>query len=615
MKLSDAEIIKRVRIGKSALKRFRASDRDASDRYIDARALGPGYDRDDGENLEIFVTEIEVPDMIPVGQVNPMTVNNETKMAAIAMSVPTLQIHANEDPKDEQNGVPGAPKIVSAAWEDLWLTYDLDRVAQAALQKCGICGVGVIWYRWDSKRGPAFAHVPSDRWFVDPHADNMADIEWAGVTVKLSLRQAMAMYPEKKEIFTSEATLPTDDQNSDNQVRVVDIYFDEDEEVHVRGEEVLFRDKNLYGKIPLLFLQSFIDPRDRLLPLGDNVFASGLSDQVTQLNQVIADIAKHGGQITVASNRFEDQEKTAIKDGLTQQVLFTDVPLNVPPIIRISAEQPSPAWGPATQAAQAALDAIQGVTSGARGIMQENVSATQAAMILSRAGAKPTQLRYQYEAFMTKMARTFVKLVQDFGGAEEENEGDATVLRVWKAFKAVYNVKVIPGSTSFNDPARDQQAAMQLYREVVQSLQAWMMLAARGMVERVPNLEECFNDLLRAFARPDTDRYWRPVPPPPPPAQTLSPQLARAFTALYKEANPDVRRQIEQDLGLKPSQMEEQQEPQSPQAPDHAQEEMLTKAHLQQNQHEHETRLELLKIAAQVQREEQTSKVPKPKDS
>jgi hypothetical protein len=635
MALSDEDVIERVRLANEWIKPFRSAAHDAANRYIDAANVNVGNESDEiWDQFERPVEEADVPQQVPVGQINQLTINNEVRMAAIGMSMPILHVQGDDvnfarieappsqgqqemgapsAPQQQQSAPPGSvARLVAAAWADAWLKNGWGRECRGALQLQGFCGLAAMWWRWGGPRlGPCFETVPPERLFLDPNAVTTSRLDYAGVRIKMSLRRALELYPNKRDELGADVdTDPGEPKSSDKEVRVVNIYFDDEEEVHVRDGNVLFREANQYGGIPLFFLLGFIDPRERLLPLGDNVMAAGLNQQVVDITTAIGNMAKFGGQILIGdTNAFEATQRTAVETGAPAQILWTKMPMNPLPLQRVPAESPSVIWQAAQDKAQEALDGIQGVSPAARGVMQGDVSATQAAMVLSRAGARPSLCRYEYEEFVTKMARCFVMMTQKFGGPTEDDPGTQSSRRVWWAFKSVLNVQVLEGSTSFNDPARDQQASMQLYREIVQSMPVWNMLSSHGAVEKVPNLAQYVDDMLRASARQNTEQYWAPVPPPPPPQTMLSPQLARAFSQIFKDAPPDVRSQIEQALGFKPSQEPAQpEEPQALEKPDHAGEEMALKAGMQQAQHGHETRMELLKIAAQIEREEKQKK-------
>lgn len=557
--LSDKEILNRIDIADRWMKKFRDSDTMMSYRYLDVNAPATGSGEDWSTEDDWFDPEGDVPDWVPIGQPNYLAINNETKIAAIAMGLPALHVKANED--EQLGGVPNAGDIVAKAWAQSFENGDWGREIRAGLQKKGICGIGCMWYRWDDRYGPCFEHVHSKRLLIDPHATNLNRLEWGGVKVRMPLRRAMRLYDPNGEngYFKPTSSGMDEEKSLDTQVCSINLYFDKQVELHAYKDRVLHRGENLYKRVPLDFIEGFIDPRERLLPLGDNVFASGLNQQIVDLASINSNLAKHGGQITLANaGSFDDTTQEALKNGKQQQILFVKGPLNPQalPVHRISAENPSPAYGEARREAQQALDGIQGVTPGQRGEQVPNVTATQSVMVESKAGARPTQERAECEQWITRMARRYVEMMQKFAGPTEQNPGTQETQTIWRAFKAVYEVTVVEGSTSYQNPAVDQQSAMQLYTTMVQSMELYLSLSQMGLLDSIPNLKQYANDVLRAFSRQNIEQYWLKAPQPQQQPSGPPPELIKALHGIYSNAPEDVKRQIEQDFGLSPSQLE-----------------------------------------------------------
>jgi len=87
----------------------------------------------------------------------------------------------------------------------------------------------------------------------------------------------------------------------------------------------------------------------------------------------------------------------------------------------------------------------------------------------------------------------------------------------------------------------------------------------------------------------DTERYWTQAPPPPPPQESVSPQLAQALRTMYKDAPPDVQREVEAVFGLEPSRLPPVEEEGGNDKTDYA-EAARTAA-----QHQHEIQMQHLK--------------------
>ena len=603
--LTDKDILNRISMMDRWMKKFRDSDVQASYRYLDVNAPATGSGEDWSLDDDYFDPEGDVPEFVPIGQPNYLAINNETKIAAIAMGTPALHVRANEDPQN--GGIPNAGEMVAKAWDRAWMAGNWGREAQAGLQKLGICGLGMLWYRWDSRYGPCFEHVPAKRLLLDPHATNLLRMEYGGVKVRMPLRRAIRLYDPNGEnaYFAPAFAGLSEERNLDNQVISVSLYFDVEQEVHAYGDKILHREENYYKKVPLIPIEGFIDPRERLLPLGSNVFASGLNQQVADLASMASNTAKHGGPITLASaNAFDDKTQEALKSGQQQQILFIKGPNNpqAPPVLRIGGEQLSPAYPEARREAQQALDGIMGVTSAQRGEQIPGVTATQSVMVENRSGARATQDRADCERWYTRMAEAFVEMMQHFGGPTEEDPGTQETRQIWQAFKAVQEVQVVEGSSSYMNPAADKQATMQLYTTIVQSFELWLAASAQGLVQEIPNLKQFASDVLRAFSRQNMESYFVQAPQPQQQPQGPPPELMRALTTLYKTSPPDVKRQIEQDFGLTPSQLGEPE-----QGGDGGAELMAKHAHeqgMQASDQEHDALMKMMDHAHQTRMEQ-----------
>lgn len=589
--LSNNEIIGRVRYASEWLKMFRQSDLTASNQYIDANGSTYGDDMGwDDEKGDPFRDIADVPDVVPIGQPNYMAINLEISAAALSSQTPKLHIRADEGP----NGFPNSPAIVQQAWQQTWVNGAFKREMRAAWIKRKICGLGCLWYRWDENYGFVIENVTSNRFFFDPHATNMRRLRYAGVAINLPMSEAIRRYdPDAehdwftvsendsdagppdgafkralsriKEAFSFSGSGESDANGYASQEKTtcrIYIYFDIDREVHIYNDQIVLDKKNLYGKVPLLFKGLFIDPRDRILPLGMNVFARGLNQALVWLSQIAWNTAKNGAPITLFdSAHIQGPERTALENGSASQMVgIKALNKDHPPIIRIPGEQLPPAFGTARMDNQVALDSIMGASSGMRGETPAGVTATAAMLSESKSNAMMVDEQFEFEEWCSDVATAFVMCSQRFGGPEKGKETPSEVTLLWHAFMAVKHVNVVNGSTSFSNPATELQASMQLYTTVTQSWELWMGLAARGIVKKVPKLESIYTDLLIAFNRTNTDEYWMDAPPPPQGPASLPADVVKWMQSNYEGAPEDVKRQIEQAVGLKPSQMPVQQD-------------------------------------------------------
>jgi hypothetical protein len=559
--LSNAEIVGRVRFMERYMKRFKDADETASRRYIDANSPETGdsvYDFDGEEG--IYFEEADTPDNVPIGQINYATINNEIKQAAIAIKAPKLVIIANEDEKS--GGVPGAVRTVSKYWEKCWKNGGWGREVQGGLQKLGICGLAALTYYWSPRYGPMFENLMSRELLVNPHASNWRRLGYGGRILRIPLREAKQKYDPNGEnmLFLDEGWSEEFYSNQDRKTIELRIYWDYYTEAHIYNDRVIYRTPNLYqgitDDVPLIEQASIIDPRGRLLPLGDNILASGLNQACVDLTTAATNMARHGGQITLAEEKaFDEGVKKAIQNGQQQQVIFTRTPINPQnvPIYRVPAEQLSPGFEGAKADMVQALDAVQGIGVGARGTGGlAGETATSALISEGRSGAIPTQARLRQEEWLSRMAETFVALIQRFGGPTPDDPGNAETRKLWQAFGAVQEVSVEPGSTSFRNPATSEQSALQLYIGVLQNMPVWEGLAAKGVVPAIPDPIAAYMHLLRAYNINDSENYMKPAQPAPPQSM-LSPTRERLLVSMYKDAPEDVRRQIEKEVGFTPS--------------------------------------------------------------
>lgn len=655
--LSDEEIIGRINFSYQWLRNFRQSDITASSAYIDANGVAGWWDEnwnEDGD--QNFNPVADVPDVVPVGQPNYMAINTEVSSAAVSSQVPKLHVRANEGPK----GYPGAPAIIQQAWQQVWAKGNFKNQMRGAYKKRKIAGVGCIWYRWDQKWGFRIRNVMSKDFFFDPHiAPGMwKEMRYAGVCLNLPISEAARFYDpsgehdyfgyDKPDIYkpkeqglmrkalTKVKSMVSfrgsgdEDQSGASGERStckIYIYFDEREEVHVYQDQILLRTENLYGEIPLYFRGMIDDPRGRVLPLGMNVFARGLNEWLVWLASIAANTAKNGGPITLYdSSRVKGKAREALEQGSASQMIGLEGMINpqTNPIIRVPAEQLSPAYSTARMEVQSALDGIMGASPAMRGESSPGVTATSAMLTEAKSNAIMVDEQIEFEEWCSDVAVAFVACTQRMGGPEEGKNTPTEAILLWHAFQAVNSVNVVHGSTSFSNPAMEVQASMQLYTTVLQSQEYWAAMAAAGSAKKVPNLAPVFDDMLIALNRTDTDRYWMDAPAPPQGPSTIPQDVVDWMTKNYPLSPPDIQRQMEQMLGFQPSQTGMPEEPEQQDnslqvtAMQHQMEmqKLAAKAQEQQSSHVQEMRMQALKTQSELVVQQHKAEVmPKPAPS
>ena len=634
--LSDWEVAERIRLADNHLRKFRLNDLAASNRFIDFNGQTVGSDSE-WESLKTRNLDTDVPDVVPIGQTNWLAVMSLIKSASISMSFPQLSIKCHESPpKPGPDGKP-QPKaknsdIVEKALKQFGKKGGWVRIMTAALQKYDICGLGAIRFYYDPKWGPMIEHVTSNRLLIDHDCTNFNLLEWGGAHVQMSLRKILRTYPSKKDLFAGLDMSEEPDQNTlDSSYEKISLYYEDDgEQVHVWNDgddhdSELFRGKNLYGRVPLCFMLAWSDPRGHMLPLGENVFATGMAQEVVHLHNNISNTAKNGGALNLYSEpMLQDSTKVAIQEGQQQQWIGIKGPMTQTnlPVHRIPAEEISNSIQVATQQAMAYLRAIVGVDASAAGEeAQKGVTATQAVMAHARGAAMPTMVRTKYEELWAEVLTEVVKMVAEFGGKKKGEQVSTEQDVVHEAFESCYEVMVVPGSTSYQPLATDQQAVMQLYTTVMQSLPAWEAQALRGITDWVPNIQKLYRDLLQAFGRLEDEDYQTAAPPPPPPEQSIPPDMMKALQTIYAKSPLDVQGEILQKFGLKPSQMQPEGDGGEAAhgilalAAEHGmqtQKEQHEKE-LQESKHVHDFQMETLRSLSQAHTQAETNGKPKSK--
>lgn len=652
--LSDSEIIGRVNFSYRWLRNFRQSDITASSAYIDANGVAGWWDEnwnEDGD--QNFNPVADVPDVVPVGQPNYMAINTEVSSAAVSSQTPKLHVRADEG----ERGYPGAPAIIQQAWQQCWTNGNFKNQLRGAYKKRKIAGLGCIWYRWDQRWGFRIRNVMSKEFFFDPHIHPgmWKEMRYAGVCLNLPIAEASRLYDpdgdhdyfgyDKPDIYAAKEQglmrkaltkvksmvsfrgAGDDGQSGASGERStckIFIYFDQEEEVHIYQDQILLRTDNLYGEIPLYFRGMIDDPRGRVLPLGMNVFARGLNEWLVWLASIAANTAKNGGPITLYdSGKIKGAARTALEQGSASQMIGLEgmISPQTSPIIRVPAEQLSPAYSTARAEVQSAIDGIMGASPAMRGESSPGVTATSAMLTEAKSNAMMVDEQNEFEEWCTDVATAFVACTQKFGGPKKDENVPSEAKLLWHAFQAVNSVMVVHGSTSFSNPAMEVQASMQLFTTALQSQEYWTQAAAAGSIKKVPKLETIFNDMLIALNRTNIDEYWMEPPPPPQGPSTIPVDVVEWMTKNYPLSPPDVQRQMEQMLGFQPSQTgtppepEEQDNSLQVTAMQHQMEmqKLAAKAQEQQSSHVQEMRMLALKTQSDVALENHKAALaPKP---
>ena len=573
--LSNEDYVARLTAGIKYLGKQVRLDRGACSRFRDPAATGQ-YESSSSGNMtnNDSLDGGDVLEAIPVGQTNTLTVNMYTLLAAVTINDPDFLpelIDEVENPPPPpqlppaQPGMPPPPqppappdpaeikRDVRNLFRKLWKDGDWSAELRMAFLKATLSGVGACWFRWDSKaHKPEFCHVNSWDLCVDPAFVKFNKMRYCAVRITMSMREARQTYPEAFQNEPLEAVESQDEKPS------FWIYWDNKNEVVItdKGHKVVRISPNEYGRLPIEFVLGEPDPGTSKFPLGLGVLAAGVAQEVSDFDAAISNSAKHGGPINFFGPGVPKATKDALQNGKQQDFYeLNDMSSETFPIKRIPGESLERTVLEARQNSARSIDDITGVTMAMRGQLVANITATQSHDAENKSGARQVQNRAKYENFIDRCADACLKMLQMFGGPEADDDGqivtDPGETDTWEMVKVVTSIKVVESSTMFRDPQSDQQQSMQLFQLGVNTFDHFGNLASQGIIKEVPNLLKLYKDLLRTFGKQDPEEYLMPfqLPPPPPDETPL-----KIMGVIYANCPPDVRREIEQALGLQPSQ-------------------------------------------------------------
>ncbi|HLK55048.1 MAG TPA: hypothetical protein VKU00_00700, partial [Chthonomonadaceae bacterium] len=345
------------------------------------------------------------------------------------------------------------------------------------------------------------------------------------------------MYPKAEAEFAVQpGDIPNLDEPSPVNRDTVELwcYWDETTEAVLFGSEVLFKGPNLYGQVPLYFLEGEVAPESEF-SLGDYDTATGLQEMLARLQSQINDQAENGGAIGWYNGALlPDGSKQAFEDGRPSGFVEISGGGAEDVFGYVSGQQMSPALLEAFRMAQQGLDSVTGVNEYQRGVINNSVKfATEAAMLANQSGARGNQARIVFEQFIDRVAKAVLKVVLKFGPALMEEQASPEDMMLFAALTGVTDICVLEGSTAYKDPVADMQSSLQL-------LQVMMPFIQAGLVNPLPMI----TDVFRAFGKRDVGKYvnsqaatqngmqgaassvpTQPMPPggPPQPAGAVAP--------------------------------------------------------------------------------------------
>lgn len=499
MALTPLETIKsRIKAGQWMMQEFSLKDQRAIGRYLDPTGLTIG----NRSPMTTSETSAQAQGRLPLeggeGQVPFLTINTLTKVANVAINDPDFDVECGEGagPDDEE--------ITRQSLKDLWEKEQWAFEDQATELQASIAGMGFQVWGW-GQEGPFFRQKDTWDLAIDPHTTKTTwhKMRHFAYRVRMPYADVKARYPST---YKRALTVIMDEGTVDYEQTACDIwiYFDSTTEAHLYGGNIeLYRDDNLYGAVPLLVLPGEVNP-DSPFHMGDFDLATTLQEFLSGFMDALVDQAKNGGSITVYNEQAIDTEgsEDELLEGNDSPQLNAVIGITgVPPdeaIHRIPSEPINPALLEAFQVVRRGLDEATAIGEYERGVpLTSGRTATESAIISQQSSARKIATKATFERFVNAKVRILLKMLRDFGQTSTDED-----FILWQALNKVTKVRVVESSTTFRDPAIEQQAAMQLLQLAIT---AFPVMAQTGTLL---NLRAFTEDVLRAFQKRDVKRYF-----------------------------------------------------------------------------------------------------------
>lgn len=348
---------------------------------------------------------------------------------------------------------------------------------------------------------------------------------------------------------------------------------------------------------PFVMLRNYEIP-DEFYPMGDVEALEPLQMELDKTRSMMMNHRKKYSRKFLYNPEAFDQVGTSLLKDDRDNIMVPvqpDVPLQeaVIPLQQIPVE---PQLFQYSQDVVAEMDRVSGVTDFQSGAMPEiRRSATEASMIQDAANARSADKIAQVELMLAAVAERVVQLAQQFLTEDQE----ARIVGknghpLWIPFgrqqiQGQYDFEVEAGSTQPHNESFRKQQALQL-------LQAMTPWAQMGLV----NAQELVRYALQygfQVKNPD-DFIAAPQPQPQQGEQKANPRDSLVESLNYKDAPPDIQRQIEAAAGFQPSQMGGSSPVEGLMA---KQQGAATSAQAQQQQAQLQQEAQLAQIAAQAQ--------------
>jgi hypothetical protein len=404
--------------------------------------------------------------------------------------------------------------------------------------------------------------------FVDPEAKTLDDAKWIAQRIikplaevigdnryRAAARRCVKPDSHVDPSWTSEQPADRDDIQRVTTWEFYDIAMGTMCVFSELGDELLLdpiKQPYAFGH-PFEMIRNYEVP-DQFYPMGELEALEPIQLELDKTRSQLMNQRKKGNRKYLYNQAAFDQTGQAAlasdRDNLMVPVI-SNVPLGEA-IIPLKQEPMDPQLFNYVEQIEADLDRVSGVSEYERGATPEiRRTATEASMIQDAANARASDKLAQVENFIARVSSKVVQLAQQYLTEDQV----ARVLGanghpVWVPFsrediQGEYDFEVEAGSTQpRNDTARRQQAMMML--------QTFGPYAQQGLV----NAAELVKYALQfGFDVKDPTRFLVQATPQPPGQKqpSMSERLVESLN--YKDAPPDIQRQIEQQAGFQPSQV------------------------------------------------------------
>lgn len=406
--------------------------------------------------------------------------------------------------------------------------------------------------------------------FVDPEAKTLASAKWVAQKIvkpleevrqderyRLKGRKALEADGTLNPNWLEEGGEPNDDIRRVTIFEFYDLVLGTMSVFPHHGTEFLLDPIPMpysFGH-PFVMLRNYEVP-DEFYPMGDIEALEPLQMELDKTRSMMMNQRKKFNRKFLYNPEAFDQSGTNLLksdvDNVMVPILNGNIPLNeaVIPLAQVPVD---PGLYQYSQDTEANMDRVSGVTEYQQGAVPEiRRTATEASMIQDAANARSADKIAQVELLIAEVGERVVQLAQQFLTEDQEARiVGKNGYPIWipfgrDAIQGEYDFSVEAGSTQPHNESYRKNQALQL-------LQAMTPWAQAGLV----NAQELLRFALTyGFQIKNPDEFMAQAQPQPQGGeQQKSPHQSLIETMNYKDAPPDIQRQIETMAGFQPSQM------------------------------------------------------------